>query len=215
MIKQYPCALLFLLTPGCFSLDLAQDPPSKQQYLLSAVPDPAGDGAAAAVEAAATGLPPLQVSKAFVAAPFHERSLVYRIGENQYTTDYYQEFLVSPAQMITRLTVDWLRATGSWPGAEHGGTTTEGYVLDLTVLELYGDYRKADSQQAVLRLRAKLSALDPEDDSQRTLLEKDYDARVDIEDRQGSSLVAGMNRALVEVLDKLAKALRDQRQAGA
>ncbi len=202
------CSLLGMAS--CFSLDLAQEPPAKRQYLLSAVPKASHDAADAA-EATAAELPELQINKVFVVAPFHEKSLVYRIGEDQYTTDYYEEFLVSPAQMITQLTVDWLRRSGAWPRAHEGGTATAARVLDLTVLELYGDYRQAGKQQAVLRVRAAFSAQDPEDDSQRTLFEKDYDARVDIADRQASTLVAGMNHALEEVLGKLATDLRAQR----
>lgn len=212
MKYRYP--LLFVLSlAGCFSLDLAQEPPSKQQYLLGAAPKPssAESGPAAAEAAATTDLGALQVNKAFVAAPFHEKSLVYRIGDNQYTTDYYHEFLVSPAQRITQLAVDFLRGSGASPRAHQDSTSAAERVLDLTVLELYGDYREAGRQQAVLRLRAVLSAPDPEDDSLRPLFEKDYDARVDTADRQASTLVAGMNRALEEVLGKLAADLRNRR----
>ena len=124
--------------------------------------------------------------------------------------DYYQEFLVSPSQMITELTVDWLRTSGAWPRVHHAGAATAGRVLDLTVLALYGDYRQADSQQVVVHLRTEFSSVDT-DDNIRSLLEKDYVARVNIRDRQARTLVAGMNRALEQVLGKLAADLRSQR----
>lgn len=202
-----PC----LVMTGCFSLgDLAQDPPTKHQYLLSAVAKPMSASGSKAREAAASDLPTLHVNKVFVAAPFHEKSLVYRIAENEYTTDYYEEFLVSPSQRITQLTVDWLRKSGTWPQAHQGGLATAGRVLDLTVLALYGDYRNPGQQQAVLRLRAELSSLGV-DGKSSSILEKDYDARVEIEDRQAATLVAGMNRALEEALGKLATDLRSHR----
>ncbi len=216
MKYQYPflfslAVCVLLVTTGCLSLGLAQEPPTKHQYILAAVSRPPADGSGtAAAEAAATDLPLLQVNKAFVAAPYHEKSLVYRIGDNEYTTDYYQEFLVSPSQMITELTVDWLRTSGAWPRVHHAGAATAGRVLDLTVLALYGDYRQADSQQVVVHLRTAFSSVDT-DDNIRSLLEKDYVARVNIKDRQARTLVAGMNRALEQVLGKLAADLRSQR----
>ena len=39
-----------------------------------------------------------------VAAPFRGRQLVYRAAELRYETDYYQEFLIPPATMLTELT---------------------------------------------------------------------------------------------------------------
>jgi len=204
-------ALAAVVTTGCFSLDVAQEPPTKHQYLLAIAPPLPADGAGTgAAEAAVTDQPLLQVSKAFVAAPFHEKSLVYRIGDNKYTADYYQEFLVSPSQMITQLTVDWLRTSGAWPRVDHVGAPTTGRILDLTVRELYGDYRREGSEQAVVRLRAQLSSLDAEDNTRR-LMEKDYVARVKIKDREAETLVSGLNQALEQVLEKLAADLRSQR----
>jgi hypothetical protein len=213
-----PLLLLPLVTTSCFSLDLAQDPPSKSHYLLAAKPTLAGGSTDASgskttpAEATANKASILQVNKAYVAAPFHEKSFVYRIGENQYTSDYYHEVLVSPSQMVTQLAVDWLRKSRAWPEVHHSGqAVTAARSLDLNLLELYGDYRQLGSQQAVVRLRATLWAVDAEDGSQRSVFGKEYTARVDIPDREGKSLVAGMNQALEQVLGKLSADLRDKR----
>ena len=83
--------------------------------------------------------------------------------------------------------------------------------LDLNLLELYGDYRQADSQQAVVRLRATLWAAAAEDGSRRPAMEEEYSARVDIADREAKTLVQGLNAGLEQVLEKLAKDIRENK----
>ncbi len=228
---KYPLPILLpllaslpLAATGCFSLEgLSQDPPAKTHYLLAAAPAPAaangaeasGSVASPAEASAAEGAeaPLLQVNKAYVAAPFHEKSFVYRIGKNQYSTDYYHEFLVSPAQMVTQLAVDWLRKSGTWAKVHHSGeAVTASRALDLNLLELYGDYQEAASPRAVVRLRVTLWAVNGEDGSQTSLLEKEYSARVDVADREPGSLVGGFNEGLKQVLGKMAADLQKHRQ---
>jgi ABC-type uncharacterized transport system auxiliary subunit len=219
LLPLLACAVL--AATGCFSLaGLSQDPPAKRHYLLAAAPAPTTANGAnhsnAPAEAASTepgDAALLQVNKAYVAAPYHEKSLVYRIAKDQYSTDYYHEFLVSPAQMVTQLTVDWLQKSRAWPRVHHSGQAAgASRVLDLNVLELYGDYQEAKSPAAVVRLRVTLWSVNPEDGAQRSLYEKDYAARVDVADREASTLVAGFNEALAQVLGEMAADLRKQRE---
>ena len=205
-------AIILLPNAGCFNLDLAQDPPAKRQFLLSAAPtDATGKPLPVATEATSGDGPSLQVNRAYVVAPFHEKPLVYRLGEHEYTSDYYNEFLVSPSQMVTQLTVDWLRRSGDWPLVHSGQLSIASHLLDLNLLQLHGDYRQKDKQTAVVRLRATLTAVDAEDGSQRVVFEKDYEAEKAIADRKADTLITGLNGALGECLKQLGQDLRKAR----
>ena len=66
----------------------------------------------------------LEVDRFTIEAAFATKTLVYRTGELQYQADFYNEFLVVPAVMITEQTRDWLSHTGlflrvSGPSAAH------------------------------------------------------------------------------------------------
>ena len=89
---------MLLLSAGC--VDLSRPALAKHYYLLDAAPKPADappahDGA-------------IRVTGIEVSAPFSERSMVYRLDQERYESDFYNEYFVAPRAMITSQLVEWL-----------------------------------------------------------------------------------------------------------
>lgn len=93
----------------------------------------------------------LKVRQVRVVAPFEGRSFVYRRGDQRFESDFYNEFGSDPEEMIAAALVDWMRRGGRFSGVlapqDAGGGDT---VLDVSVQELYVDFRAAPSAVVAL-----------------------------------------------------------------
>ncbi|HVE48057.1 MAG TPA: ABC-type transport auxiliary lipoprotein family protein [Casimicrobiaceae bacterium] len=121
------CALL----AGC---DLSRPAPVKNTFLL----DPR-------IPAAATVQKPvtLRIGTINVAAPYRDRTFVYRTGELQYESDFYHEFFTAPASMIAQAATKALTGAKVFARVVPAGTAPEDgdYVLEAFVSDLYADTR--------------------------------------------------------------------------
>jgi len=92
-------ALLCATLAAC---SLTRSPPVKETYLLEPAMPPV---------VARTQPLSVRVSGVNIAAPFRGRQFIYRMDTLRYETDYYSEFLVAPAAMLTEQTVRALSAS--------------------------------------------------------------------------------------------------------
>ena len=94
----------------------------------------------------------LEVRRFGVDAVFAEKPLVYRTGPLSYEPDYYNEFLVSPAVMVTDRTRNWLADSGLVTQVLVPGSRIEPtHTLEGHITEMYGDLRDPAEPAAVLR----------------------------------------------------------------
>ena len=103
--KMFTCSSVCVLVcltmlSGCGSRQ-AYD---KKHYILNATRQ--GESRRAAMDSI------LDVRHFTIDSAFSGRGLVYRTGEFQYDSDFYSEFLTSPAAMITDKTRTWLAESG-------------------------------------------------------------------------------------------------------
>ena len=89
-MKTLLCCALAALLAACSAITRA--PAVRQTFLIEPAP-------LSAVTQSQPGA--LRVGTISVAAPFRGKSFVFRIDELRYETDYYDEFLVTPASMLT------------------------------------------------------------------------------------------------------------------
>jgi hypothetical protein len=143
-----------------------------------------------------------------VAAPFDDRSLVYRVGDFSYDADPYAEFLVSPAESLRLPIRSWMRQCDSFGTVvEAGSALKPNTMAEVTVLELYGDFRRPPEAAAVLTLRFVL--LDsPGGIPEKLAFEGQYSRRVLLKAKNANALMAGWNEALNQILAQLGSDLR-------
>ena len=188
--------VLFLLS-GCLSR-----PPLHTQTLAF---DPL---AGSVPKGAARGERVVCIRSLRVAAPFDDRSLVYRVGDFSYHADPYSEFLVSPAESLRPPIRSWMRQSDLFRTVvEPGSALKPNTMAEVTVLELYGDFHRPPEPAAVLTLRYVL--LDsPEGIPGKLVFEGEYSRRVLLKEKNANALMVGWNEALTQILAQLGSDLR-------
>jgi cholesterol transport system auxiliary component len=138
-----------------------------------------------------------------VAAPFDDRSLVYRTGDFSYVEDPYAEFLVSPSESLRPPIRSWMVQSDLFQDVvEAGSALKPNTMVEITVLELYGDFRPGTKPEAVLTLRFVLLE-SPNGIPGKLEFQGEYSRRVLLKARNAKALMAGWNEALEQILVQL------------
>jgi cholesterol transport system auxiliary component len=152
----------------------------------------------------------LEVDRFTIEEAFAAKSLVYRTGEFQYQSDFYNQFLVVPSVMITEQTRDWLSRSGLFervggPAMRAGPT----HLIEGNVVELCGDLRDKNSPAAVMQIRIFVSKFESE--NRPTLIYgRDYSAKSRLESHDPAGLVDAYSRCLHAILTDLQKDLAER-----
>ena len=86
----------------------------------------------------------LALNRVSISPLFQSRSFTYRTAENSYEQDPYAGFLISPERALAEPIRAWMRASGVFGRVtEPGSGLTPTLVAEVSVNELYGDFRKA------------------------------------------------------------------------
>ena len=130
-MRRLVLPLLATILCGC-----ATDPRWKRQVFAFSLPaDPP-------VTKAQTNI--VVLSRVSISPVFQSRSFTYRKAENTYEQDPYAGFLVPPERALAEPIRAWMRASGVFGRvAEPGSGLTATLVAEVSVNELYGDFRKA------------------------------------------------------------------------
>ena len=166
----------------------------KRYYLLEAVRP--GEPAAAQSDTV------LEVRRFTIDAAFADAGLVYRRDELVYESDFYHEFLVSPAVMVTEKTRFWLARSGVFERVLAPGSLLQPtHTLEGNITMLYGDLSDASAPRAVMELHCFLLA--SEDVDQTVVSGKVYGASNPLEARTADALVKALDRCLTQILERL------------
>jgi ABC-type uncharacterized transport system auxiliary subunit len=173
---------------GCFSR-----PSLVKQYFSFVIPQPS--------RLSPTGQPRvLGICRISVDAPFDSLPLIYRTGEFSYERDPYAELLVPPARDLLAPIRGYFRQNGSFTDVVDPGSALQPNTLvEITVTQLYGDFRHPSKASAVLAMR--LAFFDVSDGTRgKVLLQRDYLRSIPLRARRAAALVAGWDRALEEII---------------
>lgn len=96
----------------------------------------------------------VRVMRVRVAPPSDGRMFVYRVGEHEYTPDYFNVFIADPDQMLTAAVVDAMSSSGPFVTVVGpGGGADASMRLETNVLAMYADLRDASRPSAFIRAR--------------------------------------------------------------
>jgi cholesterol transport system auxiliary component len=189
--------LIGVLLCGCVSLDRSY--PEKHYFVLeiSRNGKPLGDPA--------NGI--LEVSDMRISPRYEGLSFIYRISEGGYESDFYNQFLIAPAALVTEEVRRGLAQSGiSQYVVDSSNQVQPTQRLDGTVNAIYGDFRNASTARAVLEMEFFLTKLAPEET--QVLMAKRYSKSVPLTGRTPEALVKGWNEALEEILGSLVADLK-------
>ncbi len=149
----------------------------------------------------------LEVNRFNINTAFASRSLVYRLGRFQYEPDYYRQFMIAPATMITEETRHWLASSGAFkqvlpPGSQVSPT----YTLHGLITDLYGDFTDKQAPAAVMRIRFFFTQHTR--DSDKVVFSQSYRVATPLSERTGQDLMDAFSKDLVEILTRLENDLR-------
>ncbi len=189
---KYLWGLVFLLLSGCAGLG---DPPPPRQHYAVTVEHPAA-------VAAPSGAPVLAVQTLQAAPRAGSEGFLYRRSEAEYLTDAYHRWVAPPAPTLTQNLREWLAASGLFAYVTPGvGYAQPGYVLEGSVLSLYGDYRDLQAPQAVLAV--ELALLQDQPAGMQLRLRRHYQETEPLPRADPEALAAGWRRAWMRVLQRL------------
>jgi len=136
-----------------------------------------------------------------VAEPFEGRSFVYRTGDYSYDRDPYAEFMVPPAEGLVLPISNWLRQAGGFSAVvEAGSALKPNTLVEIQVVQLYGDFRPAEHPAAVLALRLVFFDA-PNGIPGKVILQHEYSRDIPLKTRSATALIEGWNQALAQILE--------------
>ncbi len=187
---------LLLFSAGC---GLSRPALVKHYYLLDVAPKPADGPPAHPAAVRITGFE--------VAAPFADRSLVYRADQERYEADFYDEFFVLPRAMVTSKVVEWLTVRRIFATTLSPSSGLDAaYAIEGLVIEMYGDLRKKGETDAVFAIQVFVSQSGAADRS--IVLERTYSHRVHVPDGSAEAITKGLSQAFQQCLMDLESDLR-------
>ena len=149
----------------------------------------------------------LEVRGFMADSAFGDKNFVYRTDELTYETDFYHEFLVSPATMIREATRNWLAQSNRFTRVvDAGGYVEPTYTLEANITALYGDVRDKDAPKAVMELRVFLLKVEGSRDPV-VLHARVYSAVHEASTADPDGLAAGFDACLQTILSDLEKDL--------
>lgn len=184
-------AVMVVTMTGC--LDLKKSYPEKRSFVLDvgAPQQPTHSGSAIV----------LKIHKLRVSPLFAGRAMVYRVEDLQYESDFYDEWFVAPATLVTQQAYNWLSQSGGFQLVVFGTNHVEPtHLLEGTVTEFYGDFREAP--RAVFGL--ELHLIDALHERQ-PIFRRTYHQDVLLSDRSSDALARGLTEALRAVLVDVVK----------
>ena len=181
---------------GCIS-----KPPLRKQTFIFGAPSIAAGGAGARDHV-------LGIRRLRITAPFDGRSLVYRTGEFSYVRDPYAEFLDPPENEMMAPVRGWLSNSGLFSDVVDAGSALKpDCIVEISVAELYGDFRSTDHPRAVVTMRLMFfNATNGVPTG--SILQQEYSRSVPITATSAAALMGGWNQAIAGIFAQASSDLR-------
>lgn len=134
-------------------------------------------------------------------APFDQLNFLYRISEYQYLTDYYNGFLVPPAEQLEATLTDYVKNSSKFTIQSNALSASN--ILRVQLSEFYADYRDNKNPKAIINMRFVLTR--PGDN--KIILDKTFTQKTALQTKNTGGLLEAWNIGLQNILTNATKAL--------
>ncbi len=183
---------------GCLNLERRY--PEKRYFILDVSRD-------AGISSPDTGTV-LTVRRFRISPQYEGKGFVYRLADLSYESDFYNEFFIPPASLITEEIRQRLAGSGLF---QHVVTPSShldtAYVLEGAVTALYGDYSVSAAPKAVLEMQFFL--LDETSTSPKIIYQSQYRKEEPLKGNTPDALVKSWNNALKQILTEFETDLKE------
>ncbi|HEU4346045.1 MAG TPA: hypothetical protein VFU31_31225, partial [Candidatus Binatia bacterium] len=188
--------LLLIFVSACVTVDFERSYPDKHYFAL----DVGWDEKNAAPDRTVNGV--LEVSELRISPRYQGQSFVYRISEAGYESDFYNQFLIAPAALITEELRKGLAQSRIFAYVTNSASQLRAtHRLEGTVNALYGDFRGGGGGRAVVELEVFLTKQSPT--GTEVVMDKRYSRSVPIARRSPEALVKGWDESLRAIFTSL------------
>ena len=189
-----------LTVAGCVSVK--QNYPEKRYFALRAAKPQKPRQADSQKDKPIVRIRPFRISPGY-----EGRGLVYRTGDLEFMSDFYNEFLISPSLMFTDFFRERLSGSGIFQAViDSPSQVLPDYVLEGAVNSLYGDFRNEESPKAVMEIQ--LFLINASKSKSAIELQRSYKQEIALTDNSPDSLVQGWNRGLTTIIEEFEASLK-------
>jgi cholesterol transport system auxiliary component len=184
--------ILLVLACGCVGIEKSY--PDRRYFVLEVnrnvnPSNPTGNGV-------------LQIANIRVSPRYEDKGFIYRTSGSSYESDFYNQFLVSPAALLGEELRKGLAQSQIFRHVINASSQLEPtHVLEGVVDALYGDFREPGAPKAVLEMEFFLRKESPS--KAEIVAAKRYAKSVAVTGRSPEALVKGWNEALDAILASL------------
>lgn len=180
--------LVSLFCFGCVSLERSY--PDKRYFVIEVAGAKSGNPGDGQI---------LSMSNLQISPRYADRGFVYRTSDAEYESDFYNQFLSSPAVMISEEARKALAASSKFKFVvAPSSSLIANYVLEGSINSLYGDFRKPSAPAAVLEIEFFLH--NENSANPGIVLQKRYLKAVPLKERSPEALVRGWSEALESIV---------------
>lgn len=135
------------------------------------------------------------------ASGYENRSMVYKVGPDQFKVDFYNEFIAPPTRLLADQTAQFLnRASARLRVVKTPGLALADYGLETYLEHLHGDFT-GPAPQADLAIRFTLNDL--RGASPRVVLDRTYRQTRPLAENSPAALALAMSECLGGILEEL------------
>jgi len=134
---------------------------------------------------------------------FDSHSLVYRVDKIRYIYDYYNEFVSSPAKLVSDKIAETLYASTCFQPALAKKPEDIEYRLSGKIIKLYGDFQNINDPKAIMEIRMILEQ--KKNRVFQQIISKTYSDAQMISSATPEHLIKGWNRGLSTIMTDFIK----------
>lgn len=141
----------------------------------------------------------LLVKRFSISPEFETNSFVYRLSPTRFTTDFYNNFVVSPARMITEVIQEDLWASPFFSPVPAQTMADIHFQLWGKVMAFHGDIQDTKQPKAIVTIRLILEK--NTGDGFTPVIQKTYGAQILLDAPDPGLLADGLGKGINEILD--------------